>query len=104
MPAKNGQISPVGRRLWCPDHGRYPRRQAVLPKRGTTAKNHPGLGFIWGIPVFKSLVWAPITLWAGRYQNLSAGIEAERVLRRVESFPTSPGRLPHLRARRPPSY
>ena len=51
MPAKNGQISPVGRRLWCPDHGRYPRRQAVLPKRGTTAKNHPGLGFIWGIPV-----------------------------------------------------
>ena len=52
MPAKNGQISPVGRRLWCPDHGRYPRRQAVLPKRGTTAKNHPGLGFIWGIPAY----------------------------------------------------
>jgi hypothetical protein len=30
---------------------RRPRRQAVLSKRGNSAKIHPGLGFIWGIPV-----------------------------------------------------
>jgi hypothetical protein len=47
---KNGQISPLGRRSGCQDYGRRPRRQAVLSKRGNSAKIHPGLGFIWGIP------------------------------------------------------
>ena len=49
--SKNGQISPLGRRSGCQDYGRRPRRQAVLSKRGNSAKIHPGLGFIWGIPV-----------------------------------------------------
>ena len=31
-------------------YGRRPRRQAVSSKRGNSAKIHPGLGFIWGIP------------------------------------------------------
>jgi len=48
--SKNGQISPLGRRSGCQDYGRRPRRQAVLSKRGNSAKIHPGLGFIWGIP------------------------------------------------------
>jgi hypothetical protein len=51
MPAKMAQISPLGRRSGCQDYGRRPRRQAVLSKRGDSAKIHPGLGFIWGIPV-----------------------------------------------------
>ena len=51
MPAKMAQISPLGRRSGCQDYGRRPRRQAVLSKRGNSAKIHPGLGFIWGIPV-----------------------------------------------------
>ena len=51
MPAKMGQISPLGRRSGCQDYGRRPRRQAVLSKRGNSAKIDPGLGFIWGIPV-----------------------------------------------------
>jgi hypothetical protein len=50
MPAKMAQISPLGRRSGCQDYGRRPRRQAVLSKRGNSAKIHPGLGFIWGIP------------------------------------------------------
>jgi hypothetical protein len=37
-------------RAGCQDYGRRPRRQAVLSKRGNSAKIHPGLGFIWGIP------------------------------------------------------
>ena len=45
MPAKMAQISLFGRR-----YGRRPRRQAVLSKRGNSAKIRPGLGFIWGIP------------------------------------------------------
>jgi hypothetical protein len=48
--SKNGQISPLGRHSGCQDYGRRPRRQAVLSKRGNSAKIHPGLGFIWGIP------------------------------------------------------
>jgi hypothetical protein len=51
MPAKMAQISPLGRRSGCQDYGRRPRRQAVLSKRGDSAKIHPGLGFIWGIAV-----------------------------------------------------
>jgi hypothetical protein len=54
MPAKMAQISPLGRRSGCQDYGRRPRRQAVLSKRGNSAKIHPGLGFIWGIPVHLS--------------------------------------------------
>ena len=50
MPAKMAQISPLGRRPGCQDYGRRPRRQAALSKRGNSAKIHPGLGFIWGIP------------------------------------------------------
>jgi hypothetical protein len=56
MPAKMAQISPLGRRSGCQDYGRRPRRQAVLSKRGNSAKIHPGLGFIWGIPVFPALL------------------------------------------------
>jgi hypothetical protein len=54
MPAKMAQISPLGRRSGCQDYGRRPRRQAVLSKRGNSAKIHPGLGFIWGIPVYNA--------------------------------------------------
>ena len=50
MPAKMAQISPLGRRSGCQDYGRRPRRQAVLSKRGNSAKIHPGLGFIWESP------------------------------------------------------
>jgi hypothetical protein len=50
MPAKMAQISPLGRRSGCQDYGRRPRRQPVLSKRRNSAKIHPGLGFIWGIP------------------------------------------------------
>ena len=55
MPAKMAQISPLGRRSGCQDYGRRPRRQAVLSKRGNSAKIHPGLGFIWGIPAKSSV-------------------------------------------------
>ena len=51
MAAKMAQISPPGRRSGCQDYSRRPRRQAALSKRGNSAKIHPGLGFIWGIPV-----------------------------------------------------
>jgi Transposase DDE domain group 1 len=44
MPAKNGQISPLGRRSGCQDYGRRPHRQGVLSERGQSAKIHPGLG------------------------------------------------------------
>ena len=59
MPGKMAQISPLGRRSGCQDYGRRPRRQAVLSKRGNSAKIHPGLGFIWGIPVNISPGHAP---------------------------------------------
>jgi hypothetical protein len=48
--SKNSQIRPLGRRSGCQDYGRRPRRPAVLSKRGNSAKIHPSLGFIWGIP------------------------------------------------------
>ena len=51
MPAKSAQISTLGRRSGCQDYGRRPRRQAVLSKRGNSAKIHPSLGFIREIPV-----------------------------------------------------
>ena len=60
MPAKMAQISPLGRRSGCQDYGRRPRRQAVLSKRGNSAKIHPGLGFIWGIPVPDETHVAPV--------------------------------------------
>jgi hypothetical protein len=44
MPAKMAQISPLGRRSGYQDYGRRPRRQAVLSKRGNSAKIHP----VWG--------------------------------------------------------
>jgi hypothetical protein len=53
MPAKMAQISPLGRRSGCQDYGRRPRRPAVLSKRGNSAKIHPSLGFIWGIPAYE---------------------------------------------------
>ena len=61
--SKNGQISPLGRRSGCQDYGRRPRRQAVLSKRGNSAKIHPGLGFIWEIPDYMCSCTAP---FAGR--------------------------------------
>jgi len=57
MPAKMAQISPLGRRSGCQDYGRRPRRQAVLSKRGNSAKIHPGLGFIWGIPDYTCVLF-----------------------------------------------
>jgi hypothetical protein len=44
MSAKMAQISPLGRRSGCQDYGRRPRRQAVLSKRGNSAKSTP----VWG--------------------------------------------------------
>jgi len=61
MPAKMAQISPLGRRSGCQDYGRRPRRNAVLSKRGNSAKIHPGLGFIWGIPAY-ALLCRPRTI------------------------------------------
>jgi hypothetical protein len=34
------------------DDGSRPSRQAVLSKRGRQRKNHPVLGFTWGIPAY----------------------------------------------------
>ena len=50
MPAKMAQISPLGRRSGCQDYGRRPRRQAVLSKRGNSAKNPPRFGVHLGNP------------------------------------------------------
>jgi hypothetical protein len=49
--SKNGQISPVGRRSGCEDYGQSSVLPGGLLKRGISPMIHPGLGFIWGIPV-----------------------------------------------------
>jgi hypothetical protein len=49
--SENGQISPSASVRSARDCGSRPRRQAVLSERGKSAKIHPGLGFIWRIPV-----------------------------------------------------
>ena len=50
MPAKMARSAPSaavrGARITAPS-----APQAVLSERGKSAKIHPGLGFIWGIPV-----------------------------------------------------
>jgi len=86
MPAKMAQISPLGRRSGCQDYGRRPRRQAVLSKRGNSAKIHPGLGFIWGIPdktsrktrsYFRSQIFKPIPVIGRQFIN-------SRIVARIE--------------------
>jgi hypothetical protein len=49
--SKNRQIGHSAPLWGTGDDGNRPRRQAVLPKTRNNSKIHPGLGFIWGIPV-----------------------------------------------------
>ena len=64
MPAKMAQISPLGRRSGCQDYGRRPRRQAVLSKRGNSAKIHPEIGSSSGESGLKSPMFR--TCWRAR--------------------------------------
>jgi hypothetical protein len=88
MPAKMAQISPLGRRSGCQDYGRRPRRQAVLSKRGNSAKIHPGLGFIWGIPALSPLPPRFSARWslpdaAGGLRPYAAAIRSSVTRRRM---------------------
>ncbi len=102
MPAKMAQSAPSAAVSGCQDYGRRPRRQAVLSKRGNSAKIHPGLGFIWGIPV-KSNRWEEcvrnakengLISSANAIRSACSGIqvEAENYRRRFKQTLTSRGK------------
>jgi hypothetical protein len=63
--SENGQISPSASVRSARDCGSRPRRQAVLSERGKSAKIHPGLGFIWRIPVNDPIGRDVIIEWPG---------------------------------------